>query len=347
MALGHLWAGQAFGTNTGNLFVKLYGSDESLTGTVHLNDPAFGLTVYRVSGAFDGDNLKLTGQPEVEVDEVILGQISASAMLDARGVLNGEWSTDLGSIGTFILYPHDQHETIELDGIQEPEQLHTARYKFGAVVLDRNQISVLADEMQANFPKSQVVVTVVADTEQTRLLSDFKLSNYSAESANIIKLYAQQSETNGINRVSVVEFGPEFNMAMAQGADEAWALGMLEKLKRHIQPLERTYTTNFKKYGVGINQFLLVSAIIFLPSLETLKDRAVLMIGVLSIIFGVNWLHRRFLPHAVIYLKPKPKSAIVAHLASWLIAVTSALAAALLAAYLLQDGQLPSQLLQK
>ncbi len=185
----------------------------------------------------------------------------------------------------------------------------------------------------------------MADTEQTRLLSDFKLANYSAESANIIKLYAQQSETNGINRVSVVEFGPEFNMAMAQGADEAWALGMLEKLKRHIQPLERTYTTNFKKYGVGINQFLLVGAIIFLPSLETLKDRAVLMIGVLSIIFGVNWLHRRFLPHAVIYLKPKPKGAIVAHLASWLIAVTSALVAALLAAYLLQ-GQLPSQLLQ-
>ena len=191
------------------------------------------------------------------------------------------------------------------------------------------------------FNRSEVVVTVVAGTEQTRLLSNFKKKRFdAAERATVIKLYVQQPEAEGLNRVAVVEFGePQYNMVMVQGADEAWALGMLEKLKRHIQPFERTYATNFKKFGFGINQFLLVGAIVFLPSLATVRDRAVLVVGVLAIILGMNWLHGRFLPNAAIFLIPKPKGAIAANLVSWLIAVTSAVVAALLAAYL--EGQIP------
>ena len=33
MALEHLWAGRAYGTNTGNLFVKLSGGDDALSGS--------------------------------------------------------------------------------------------------------------------------------------------------------------------------------------------------------------------------------------------------------------------------------------------------------------------------
>jgi len=61
------------------------------------------------------------------------------------------------------------------------------------------------------------------------------------------------------------------------------------------------------------------------------------MAGVLALIFGVNWLHNRYLPFAAVYLGQKPKG-MIARLApsaiSWLIAVTASIAATLLAAYL-------------
>lgn len=48
MTLGRLWAGRAYGTNTGNVFVELNGNDEALTGTLHLNEPGVGPAVYEV-----------------------------------------------------------------------------------------------------------------------------------------------------------------------------------------------------------------------------------------------------------------------------------------------------------
>lgn len=336
MALGHLWAGSAYGTNTGNLFVKLSGSDDALTGKLHLNDPNFGFAVYEVSGAYDGTKLKIEGHSET--GDPRLGKLSAVAQLNSKGELSGEWETDIGASGTMNLFPHDALAAVATNSAKSPEQIHTARHEFGAVAVDRDQLLALADEMQRDFSKSEVIVTVAAGTEQIRLLSDFKSAKFTADRASVIKLYVQQPEAHGINRVAVVEFGPQVNMVMAQGADEAWALGMLEKLKRHVQPYERTYTTNFKKVGFGINQLLIVGAVVFLPSLDSLRDRAALMLGVSLIVFVVNWLHRRFLPHADVYLVTRPKGTWAANAISWVIAVTSALAATLLATYL--QGQI-------
>jgi hypothetical protein len=195
----------------------------------------------------------------------------------------------------------------------------------------------IADDIQRDFKDARVVVTVVADTEQSRYLPDFKTINFTADRATILKLFVQKPEGGGVNRVAQVEFGPQVNLVMTQGSDEAWVLGMLEKLKRSIRPFERAYTTNFKKLGFGINQLLLVGAIIFLPSLTSLRDRSILMVGVLALIFCVNWLHVRYLPFAAIYLGQKP-TGLFARAApsviSWVIAVTASVAATLLGAYL-------------
>ena len=337
MALGRLWAGRVYGTNTGNVFVKLDGDDAALNGTLRLNEPGVGLVVYSVQGAYNGHQLTLNGEPQTQTEGFAFGQLTATANLSTRGELTGEWGTSIGSAGTFILFPHDQAQGLEAAPGKLPDQLHTARHHFGAVEVDREQIMAIADEIQRDFKNAQVVVTVVAGTEQSRFLPDFKTIDFSADRATIIKLFIQEPEGSSVNRVAQVEFGPQVNMVMTQGGDEAWVLGMLEKLKRSVQPFERTYTTNFKKLGFGINQLLLVGAIVFLPSLGSLRDRAILMAGVLALIFGVNWLHNRYLPFAAVYLGQKPKG-MIARLApsaiSWLIAATASIAATLLAAYL-------------
>lgn len=342
MALGRLWAGRIFGTNTGNVFVKLDGSDDALAGILRINELGVGVLTYSLHGSFDGEKLRATGEPANRIEGVNAGRMTAIAELSSRGELLGEWETEIGTGGTLHLFPHDQSQGIDQPRGDISEQLHTARYQFGAIAIDRSEVTTIADDLQSEFKKAQVVVTVADGAEQSRLLSDFKSINFGSKRAAVVKLFVRESEGTGIDRIVQVEFGPQINFAMTQGSDEAWVLGSLEKLKRAIKPFERAYATKFKRMNFGINQMMLAGAVVFLPSLPSLSARAVLMLGVLVLIFVVSWLHSRYLPLSAIYLSEKPKT-LVERVApgfiSWLIAATASLVAALLAAFL--NGWLP------
>ena len=343
MAIEKKWAGKLYGTNTGNIFVTLEGEDADLSGKIHLNDPIYGLVVYAITGSFEGDRLDISGSVEQGQEGLEFGQLTASAVLNSRGGLEGEWTTSIGSAGTFLLFPHDTSGG-DADAVpNKQEQMHTARHDFGAMAVDRQQLSDIAVELQKEFPQAEVVVTVLAGTEKSCLLSDFPHVAFTADRATLFKLYARQRHSSGIDRVAIVEFGPQVNYVMTQGSDEAWVLGMLEKLKLSVKTLERRYATSFQKYGFGINQLLFIGALVYLPSLPNLQSRAALMVGVVLITWAVTWLHGRYLPFAALYLSTKPKGIIAKVLpsaASWLIALTSAVAAALLAHYL--QGFIPS-----
>jgi hypothetical protein len=106
-------------------------------------------------------------------------------------------------------------------------------------------------------------------------------------------------------------------------------------LKREIQRFERVYAA--KKLGVGINQLLLFGTIVFLPGLTDLMDRTILAGGVVLLALGVNWLHRKYLPHAAIYLGERQDgwfARLLPSVASWLIGIAATVIATLLGAYL-------------
>jgi hypothetical protein len=335
MTLGHLWAGNAYGTNTGKLFVTFDGEDANLTGKLHFNDTDVGVVVYSLTGSFDGAKLELAGQPDGQPEGY--GTLQAAATLNQRGQLEGQWATTIGTAGTFILFPHVQGQSAAGEAEATRDQLHTARYQFGAIQIDREQITGLADEIQRELKTAKVIVTVVGATEEARFLPDFKTLNFNTPRAVVLKLFGSEPEGTGVNRVISVEFGPQSNAAMTQGGDEAWVLGMMERLKRSVRPFERSYPTTFKRVGIGLNQLLLLGSIVVLPSLASLRERAVLMGGVLALIFALDWLNRRYVPLAAIYLTKKPVgfgSRIAPSLISWIIALTAGAAAVLLASYL-------------
>ncbi|HTR78876.1 MAG TPA: hypothetical protein VMH39_12225, partial [Gemmatimonadaceae bacterium] len=74
MAIGRRWAGKAFGTNIGNVFVTLDGDDAALTGILRMNEPGVGIAIYSIQGAFAASTLTLIGQPQTDVQGVQLGQ---------------------------------------------------------------------------------------------------------------------------------------------------------------------------------------------------------------------------------------------------------------------------------
>jgi hypothetical protein len=341
MALTKRWAGRAWGTNIGNVFVSLEGEDGALTGTLRMNEEGVGVAVYAVHGTFEAPVLSLKGGPKEQIEGVEFGELTATGTMNAKGEIHGDWETTIGTAGTFTLFPHTGGEL--LSDLQKAEQLHTARYAFGAIEIDKEQITEIAESIRRDF--QNVVVTVFAGTEQARYLEDFKQRQFTVDRAEIIKIFAQKPDGSGLNQVVSIEFGPQTNTAMAQGANEAWVLGQLETLKRDLKRYERTYVTTFKRWGIGVNQVMLVATVVFLPSLSGLKDRAILMAVVLALILGVNWLHSRYVPYAAIYLREKKKGwfgKAWPRIASWGIGIVATIIAGLAAAYLQGALEIPA-----
>lgn len=298
-----------------------------------MNEEGVGIAVYVVNGSFDAPILTLIGQPQAQIDGVEFGQLTVVGAMNPKGEIHGDWQTTIGSAGTYVLFPHMGGE--QPFDVLQAEQLHTARHNFGAIEIDKEQITEIAGGIRREFPK--VVVTVVAGTEQARYLEDFEQFQFAVDRAEIIKIFAQKPDGFGSNQVVSIEFGPQVNTAMTQGANEAWVLGQLETLKRDLKRYERSYITNFKRWGIGINQVMLLAAIVFLPSLSGLEDRAILMGIVLALNIGVNWLHARYVPYAAIYLREKKMGWLAKawpRVASWGIGIVATVIAGLAAAYL-------------
>lgn len=339
MALVRRWAGKVFGTNTGNIFAQFEGEDSALKGTLRHRDSELGVNVvYDLAGNFNGSKLEFEGAATTKIEGVEFGKLKGAAILQPNGSLEGDWQSDNGAGGTFVLFPHDRPQAPA--EARPPDQMHSARHNFGPIEIDRGQIIALAEDIQKGFTKSRVVVTVITGTEQSRFLEDFKQVAFSEGQAELVKLFIREPDPSGIDRSITVEFGPSVNWAMAQGVNEAWALGERERLKRDIKKFERRYAgTNV---GTTFNQLMLLCTVVFLPSLPGLWERAVLMAGVVALAFVVNKLNQRHLPHAAIYLSARKVGWFVRFLPSafaWITGILASVAATILGIYL--KGWLP------
>src|SRR3546814_17064919 len=106
MPIGQRWAGRIYGTNTGNLFVRLEGDDSNLAGQIHINDSVAGPIVYILSGKFGGGDLEVAGVPkEGGADS---GRLAAVLKMNRKGDLEGRGETSKGYDGTQEHFPHDK-----------------------------------------------------------------------------------------------------------------------------------------------------------------------------------------------------------------------------------------------
>jgi hypothetical protein len=299
-------------------------------------DQQFGIAVYAITGSFDGSLLKLQGEPETQPEGQTLGSLTTRTRLNSKGELHGEWQTTIGTGGTLVLFPHDQVPDQASDKTSETAaQLYTSRADFGPVSMTFQQLLLLADEVQQQF-KRAVIVTLRVGTEVTKALPDFKQAKFAAGRADFAKLFVQEPEASNLNRTVIVEFGPLYNSVMAQGTDEPWVLGQVEKIKRSVRPTERLLASRFKQYNV-FNALMIFAAVAYLPSLPDFLSRLLLMGGVLAAAGANMWLQARFIPHATIYLGERPMGFLArfgASIASALLSLVVGTAAAVLAGLL-------------
>jgi hypothetical protein len=296
-----LWAGYFYGTNTGKVFVELEGEDNDFTGVLHINDDSFGPVKYSISGSFDGIKIKFEGVVKGYVSENY-GNIKCIGEINSKGEIRGKWNSAIGTAGTLTLFPQDNFGQ-SMNESTTPGSLYTARYVFGAVRLGRDTILELCENIRKELSQAKVIVTVVTGTEQSFYLDDFdqKVGQIKGR-VNSIILYCQKAEPQNLNSLIRFEFGLNGNSLMVQGADESWVLGALEKFKLFMVGNTHFYATQYKKFGITINQFLIFAVIIYLPSIENLFSRVTFSITAITLLFIFHWLHNSFVPYSSIQL---------------------------------------------
>jgi len=334
--LGRLWAGRIFGTNTGNLFVELDTSGDQIAGTLRVMDTLFGLTVYRISGSFDG-TLRLRGESTQTPAGVNAGSIEATAVLTPEGNLRGEWRSSIETAGTFEAYPHDipPPDQRAAGTAQVPEQIFTSTITVGAVRLYAKDLWELAQFIKKDFVVGRLVVTyAVRGNEVTKYLEDFQKEAAALGELRHIKMTIQEPEAHGINKVVVVELNSlGRNEIRVQGINESWVIGKAEAIARMLRAFEKGLVTTYKKFGLTLNQIIFLAMLVLIPAIAVVWQRAVFVAFVVLLLGALFWLHSRFIPSAALYVGEHEATffqRVWPSLLSWLIAATASLAAAFL-----------------
>lgn len=332
--LGKLWAGRIFGTNTGNLFIELSSSENNVTGMVRLMDSEFGLSTWRVEGTFDG-TLRLHGEPAETPPGVTTGNIEVTGTLTPEGRLRGEWSSSLGTAGTFEAFPHDPSSPDQKPSSGEsiPEQLFTSNVSLGALRLYEKDLSDLIQFIRKDFVVGRPVITyAIRGNEVSRYFEDFQKDAPSIGELRRIKLTLQEPEAHGINKVVVVDLNSiGHNEIRVQGISESWVIGKAEAIARMLHPFEKALVTTYKKFGLTLNQIIFLAMLILIPAIGSLWQRAAFVGIVVTLLGFLYWLHSKFILNAVIYLGPEEPTALKRlwpFILSWLGAATASLAAA-------------------
>lgn len=338
MALTRRWAGHIYGTNTGNVYLEFDEpvTDANLSGTLRVMDPQFGLGAYQVRGMF-ADELKLTGSPTIIREGTVAGEIEVQARLTQEGHLRGDWKSSIGTAGTFVLYPHalPTQELSEPDKAKTPEQLFTSRRQLGAIRLYAEAIKSLARDIQSDFVSGRIIVTYMArGNEVTKYLDDFLVEAPALGELRRFKLHIQEPDAHSINKVVTVDlntFGN--NEVLVQGVNELWVVGKAETIARTLRSSESVLVTNYKKFGLTLNQLLFLAMLVLIPAIDQVLYRAAFVLGVILLLQFLFWLHSKFIPVLIVYPSapaPSVLQRIGPSVMSWLIAASSALAASYL-----------------
>lgn len=334
-SIGRNWNGRVYGTNTGNVAVTLEGDDEALTGLVRMSDSESGVVVYGATGSFSAGKLTLTGTPQGEAPEgVVLGELTANGSLTAEGRIDGEWSTTIGTGGTFQLWPHSYQVRPTNDGAI-PEQLNTASRTLGAVRLYADDVRSLVAQLVKDFSQKRAVVTYHDNgSEKVSYADDFENILDCLNELRYLKISVAEPEMYGLNRNASVELSAwGDNVIRVQSVQEAWAIGKAEALRQHVQSHQRTIATQFRKFGLTVNVVITVAALAALPGLPTFWQRLAFAGSAFAIQSLITAFHRRFVPNFLLYPR-NAKPHIIARLgpgaASWAITVAGAVVAAVI-----------------
>lgn len=333
-SLANKWAGQLYGTNTGNLYIELSQEDSSIQGIVRFLDNLHGLALYKFTGSYD-NKLNLNCKPLETSTAEDLGDVTIDAILTPEGNLRGTWQSTTGTAGTLVAYPHEiagkSQDTSKSENI--PEQIYNKNIKLGSVRLFSNDVKRLITFLEQDYTIGRAIVTYnVRGSQASKYASDFIRELDSLGEINYLKITIQETEAHGINKVIVLELVEQgISEVKVSGINEAWVIGKAESIAQAIKPRQNILVTTYRKYGLNLNAVILFAMLVVMPEIPDWEDRTIFGITVFILLNILLLIHGKFIPNTKIYLaqdKPSFIKRAWPSILSWVIAASSSLFAA-------------------
>lgn len=111
-----------------------------------------------------------------------------------------------------------------------------------------------------------------------------------------------------------------------------------------MRAYEKTLADGFRRTGFAITNLLLAGIIIAAPELS-LGRRAIFVFAVAAVALAFNWLHKRYVPNAIVNLSARTSEAGAGgwpQFVSWVLAVVAAVVAAIIYGLLKGELHVPS-----
>src|SRR5690606_19709052 len=146
-----------------------------------------------------------------------------------------------------------------------------------------------------------------------------------------IKLNVQDAGEGGFFKSLTLDLGQSFNRVTTQGPDETWVLGEAEATASMLRAKQSRLSTAIGKYRVNVNQLIFVAALVAMPDLA-LRDRAIFMSSVITLILLANKLTQTLVPNFALDLRgarPSIAAQIWPSALSWLISASAGVAASI------------------
>lgn len=302
-AIGRLWAGRAFGTNTGNLFVELVDDDGAISGTLRFSDDRFGLSVHSVTGTFDGTALNLNGTQVDLPGGVEVGNLTIRANIAPQGNLRGEWSTSSSAAGAFELFPHDTRggaTAARTAGL--PEQIHTATATLGALRLKADDLRSLVAIIQSEFSVGRAAVTYAERGPAIiKFADDFLASTDGLQELREVTIQIQEPDAFGLTRNVKVQLSTVgTNEISVQGVQETWVLGKVQAIETFLRRKQSMIATAYRRFGLTLNAILFFVFLAVLPLVTETPRRVGFALFVLAGLSGLAWAHGKMMPNATV-----------------------------------------------
>jgi hypothetical protein len=342
------WTGAVWGTNRGSVVAELTRDGNRVEGKILLFEPGFGQTRVRLIGEWNDAN-RITGQlNQFTANLAVAAFLPQAGVMEAafdpqEGLMRGEWKTDVGTIGKFVLVKVDgqlqipelvqqpqvvqaqppqpaQPQLVSPQPPQPPPALVTATKVLGSYRFDEQALRSLAELVKAgtNIPIS-VINAGLAGREFIHIGVDSLLADHSVPAVIYdVRIAANEPAVHtGNNTVVVTLKQHEPNTLYVSGYDRVWVEGKAAQLESFLRHHESKATHILRRYGSNLNSIIFLAMLAFLPSVPSLRDRLKVVVYVFILLTALlySW---RLAANTKVFLR-EPKFAWYQKNAGWLL----------------------------
>lgn len=323
------WNGRLFGTNTGNLSARLAVEGGVAQGEIRLLDDVFGPVVYQLTGTWDGNLVALKGVGIPSNPDVVVGEVSIEGSLAADGRLIGTWTSNLGTGGSFQLFPgpSDAEAAHIADQQAPPEELHIIQERIGAVRLYRQDVVAMCELILFDLNSDRLAVRFQNGPTQSVLWWDVFVDTVRTERIPFVRFSVNDIAPGAASRLVTVELGPLYNEVIVQGESQVWVAGKTQVLRDFLSKRQNHLITGFKVWNFNILTILLLAMIVWMPSFGPLWARAAFGITIAAVVTLTSFLHSKLIPASVTSMGDRRPSILRfwPSWVSWLAGIMSAL----------------------